>query len=32
MDKYLHWDEASRVIIKALWKRLRKTHKLRVVE
>jgi hypothetical protein len=31
-DKYLHWDEASRVIIKALWKRLRKTHKLRVVE
>lgn len=31
-DKYLHWDQASTVIIKALWKRTRKTHKLRVVE
>ena len=31
-DKYLHWDQASSVIIKALWKRLRKTHKLRIVE
>ena len=31
-DKYLHWDQASSVIIKALWKRFRKTHKLRVVE
>jgi len=32
MDKYLHWDQVSAVIIRALWKRLRKTHKLRVVE
>jgi hypothetical protein len=32
MDKYLHWDQASAVIIRALWKRLRKTHQLRVVE
>jgi len=31
-DKYLHWDQTSRVIIKVLWKQLRKTHKLRVVE
>jgi hypothetical protein len=32
MDKYLHWDQVSAVIIRALWKRLRKTHKLRIVE
>jgi hypothetical protein len=31
-DKFLHWDEASGVIIKELWKRLRETHKLRVVK
>lgn len=31
-DKYLHWDEASRVIIKRLWEELRKSHKLRIVE
>jgi hypothetical protein len=32
MDKYLHWDQASLVIIKELWKRLRETHRLRVVK
>ena len=32
MDKYLHWDQAPRVIIKMLWKELKKSHKLRVVE
>jgi len=32
MDKYLHWDQASGVIIKKLWNKLRETHKLRVVE
>jgi len=31
-DKYLHWDQASSVIIKELWKKLKETHKLRVVE
>jgi hypothetical protein len=31
-DKYLHWDQASTVIIKKLWEDLRKSHKLRVVE
>jgi hypothetical protein len=31
-DKYLHWDQASTVIIKKLWEKLRDTHKLRVVE
>jgi hypothetical protein len=31
-EKYLHWDQVSSVIIRALWKHLRKTHKLRVVE
>lgn len=31
-DKYLHWDQAPAVIIKALWERLRETHKLRIVE
>jgi hypothetical protein len=30
-DKYLHWDQASAVIIKELWKRLKKSHKIRVV-
>jgi hypothetical protein len=30
-DKYLHWDQASAVIIKELWKRLKNSHKLRVV-
>jgi hypothetical protein len=32
MDKYLHWDKAPRLIIKNLWKRLRGSHKLRVVK
>ena len=32
LDKYLHWDQASMVIIKELWKRLRESHKLRVVK
>jgi hypothetical protein len=31
MDKYLHWNQASTVIIKRLWERLKKSHKLRVV-
>lgn len=31
-SKYLHWDEAASVIIRELWRRLRKTHKLRIVE
>ncbi len=31
-DKYLHWDQASTVIIKKLWERLRRSHKLRVVQ
>lgn len=31
-DKFLHWDQASAVIIKELWKQLKKSHKLRVVK
>jgi hypothetical protein len=31
-DKFLHWDQASAVIIKELWKKLKKSHKLRVVK
>ena len=31
-DKFLHWDQASAVIIKELWKRLKKSHKMRVVK
>ena len=31
-DKYLHHIQAPFVIIKVLWKKLRETHKLRVVE
>ena len=31
-DKYLHWDQASRVIIKKLWEQLKGSHRLRVVE
>jgi len=31
MDKYLHWNQASTVIIKRLWEELRDSHKLRVV-
>jgi hypothetical protein len=31
-DKYLHWDQASTVIIKELWKQLKETHKLRILE
>ena len=31
-DKYLHHSQAPAVIINELWKRLRKTHKLRVVK
>jgi hypothetical protein len=32
VDKYLHWDQAPAVIIKRLWEKLRRTHKLRVVK
>ena len=32
MDKYLHWDQASLVIIKELWRRLRESHILRIVK
>jgi hypothetical protein len=32
MDKYLHWDQASTVIIKRLWERLRETHKFRILK
>ena len=32
MDQYLHPDQASSVIIRELWKQLRKTHQLRVVK
>ena len=32
MDKYLHWDRASTVFIKGLRKRLRETHRLRLVK
>ena len=32
MDKYLHWDQASTIIIKRLWDKLRGTHKLRVLK
>ena len=32
MDQYLHPDHAASFIIKELWKRLRKTHQLRVVK
>lgn len=31
LDNYLHWDQAPAVIIRALWKRLRETHRLRIV-
>jgi hypothetical protein len=31
-DKYLHWDQAGSVIIKELWNKLQRTHKLRVVK
>jgi hypothetical protein len=31
-DKYMHWDQASTVIIKKLWEKLRKSYKLRIVE
>jgi len=31
-DKYLHWDQALSIIIRELWKKLRETHKLRVVK
>ena len=32
VDKYLHRDQAPRLIIKELWKQLRESHKLRVVK
>jgi hypothetical protein len=32
MDQYLHPDQASSVIIRELWKRLRKTHRLRAIK
>ena len=31
-DKYLHWDQASTIIIKKLWETLKATHKLRTVK
>ena len=31
-DNYLHWDEVPMVIMKELWRRLRQTHRLRVVK
>jgi len=31
-DKYLHWDQAGRLILKHLWRRLQEIHKLRVVK
>ncbi len=31
-DKYLHWDQASTVIIKKLWEKLKEKHKLRVIK
>lgn len=31
-DKYLHWNQASTVIIKRLWEALGRSHKLRVVK
>ena len=31
-DKYLHWDQAASIIIRELWKKLRETHKIRVVK
>lgn len=31
-DKYLHWDQAPAVIIRKLWQKLQKTHRLRVVK
>ena len=31
-DKYLHWDEAASIIIRELWKQLKESHKLRIVE
>jgi len=31
-DKYLHWDQAASVIIRELWKKLKLTHKLRIVK
>ncbi len=31
-DKYLHWDQAASIIIRELWKKLRESHRLRVVE
>jgi hypothetical protein len=31
-DKFLHWDQASKVIIRQMWNELKKTHKLRVMQ
>jgi len=31
-DKYLHWDQAGRLILKHLWRRLQEIHKLRVIK
>jgi len=31
-DQFLHGEQAQMVIIRELWKRLRKTHKLKVVK
>ena len=32
MDKYLHWDQAPKVIIKSLWEKLIRSHKLRIIK
>ena len=31
-DKYLHWEQAPMVIIRALWLRLQSVHKMRVLK
>jgi hypothetical protein len=31
-DHYLHWNQASAVIIRKLWKKLQQTHKLRILK
>ncbi len=31
-DKYLHWDQAPAIIIRKLWQKLQKTHRLRIIK
>ena len=31
-DKYLHWDQAPAVIIRKMWQKLQKTHRLRIIK